>query len=543
MKMENTRRFVPNFSNIAFTENGAVSYASTGKAISDQFGKAANYRGRDIDAVFTEQAALWAENNLQALRFPFYLRLVTRKVKVNNDNVTEKVQKGQGVRDESFKRLLWLAINQPDAFYKNIWVLPLVGSWKDIWTLLHYDIELKTNAINHSIIFDLINEGLKCKTHSELIKKFMPRIKTHSKCHTDRANILNELAREYANYNKLSYKEYNKLKTSGTAHDFQKLICSGRYADINWNLIPGRALNMLASEKFLQKHDLEKGYTDWVMAQPTVKYTGYVYELGSEVIKSTYPSYWGRKTNDMPIYKKLTYDKQFEELVKKAIEDGNILGNVWCALDTSGSMTSRVVGDISAFDICVSLGVFFSTINTGAFHKNVIMFDNKSTVMQLKGGFCDMIRQIVTSNTAWGGTNFQSVIDEIVSIRKQNPDIPLEDYPQTLLIVSDMQFNPVDGNRETNYEAMKRKLYEVFPKDFVDSMKFIWWQVTGRTSDVPATLENNGCYFLSGFDGSVVTLLLGGELAEIEKTEKRTPTMEELIGVALGQEILSYVNV
>ena len=275
--------FVPDFANIAVTENGAISYATTGKAIVDQFGKAANYRGRDINAVFKEQEALWMENKELALRFPFYLRMVTRKVKVNADNTTEKVQKGQGVRDESFKRLLWLATNQPDTFYKNIWVLPLVGSWKDLWTLMYYDVILKTNVINHEVIFDLINQGLKCNAHTELIKKFMPRIKTNSKCTTDWTQITNSLAREFANYNGLSYKDYNKLKTSGTAHDFQKLICSGRFSDINWNLIPGRALSRLASQKFLTKHELEKNYTDWVIAQPTVKYTGYVYELAKEL--------------------------------------------------------------------------------------------------------------------------------------------------------------------------------------------------------------------------------------------------------------------
>jgi hypothetical protein len=91
--------------------------------------------------------------------------MITRKVKVNESSVTEKVQKGQGARDESFKRLLWFAVHQPDLFYKNIWALPLVGSWKDIWTIMFYDMVLGTNAIEHSIMFDLINEGLKCKSH------------------------------------------------------------------------------------------------------------------------------------------------------------------------------------------------------------------------------------------------------------------------------------------------------------------------------------------------------------------------------------------
>lgn len=531
-------KFEYNFDNFELTENGAVSYKTTGSALADQFGKAANYRGRSIDDVFKDQEALWFESPELAVRFPFYLRMITRKVKVNNENVTEKVQKGQGVRDESFKRLLWIAAKQPDIFYKNIWVLPMVGSWKDLWTLMFYDITLKTNVIEREVIFDLINQGLKCSAHSELIKKFMPRIKTNSKCTTDWTQITNTLAREYANYNGLSYKDYNKLKTSGTAHDFQKLICSGRFKDINWNLIPGRALSKIASEKFLTKHELEKNYTDWVISQPTVKFTGYVYELAKEVISGG----WSPRAAKMPLFKKITIDKQFDELVKKATEDGNILGNVWCALDTSGSMTSTVVGDISAFDICISLGVFFSTINTGAFHKNVIMFDNHSRVKQLKGGFCDMITDILKSNTAWGSTNFASIVEEIVRIRTQHPEIPLEDYPKKLLVVSDMQFNPVGGNAKTNYEHMKDELYKVFPKEFVDDMSFIWWQVTGRTNDVPAEI-GPGQIFLSGFDPSILSLLLGVEAKEIEKEKGRPITSEEAIQLALTQEILSYIVV
>lgn len=538
--MTEKKIFVPSFDNIAFTENGAVSYKTTGAAIADQFGKAANYRGRDINAVFKEQEALWLENHENAVRFPFYLRLVTRKVKVNGENVTDKVQKGQGVRDESFKRLLWLAEFQPDTFYKNIWALPLVGSWKDVWTLLFYDITIGHNVIDHTIIFDLINEGLKCGTHTELIKKFLPRIETRSKCKTDWRSIRNDLAREFANYNKLSYKDYNRLKTSGKAHDFQKLICSGRFKDINWNLIPGRALSKLASQKFLTKHELEKGYIDWVKAQPTVKFTGYVYELMKEISTN---NGWSTSVKNLPLFKKITVDKQFDELIKKAEADGKITDNVWCALDTSGSMGIQVIPGTSAFDICVSLGVFFATLNRGAFYKNVIMFDTVSHVKQLPDvGFCDMVANIYNSATAWGSTNFQSVVDEIVRIRKDNPKIPLEDYPTTLLVVSDMQFNPVNGNTATNYIEMKKKLYEVFPQEFVDNMKFIWWQVTGRTKDVPAEI-GTGQIFLSGFDGSVVSLMLGGEAKEIEKEKGRPITTEEAIGIALNQEILSYITV
>ena len=87
---------------------------------------------------------------------------------------------------------------------------------------------------------------------------------------------------------------------------------------------------------------------------------------------------------------------------------------------------------------------------------------------------------------------------------------------------------------------MKRKLREVFPTEFVDSMKFIWWNVTSRNNDYPTRLEDGGCYVLSGFDGSVVNLILQKD--EKEKTAKTPKTMEELIEAALTQEILLQVK-
>lgn len=523
---------------VVYTENGALSNKTTGSVMTDQFGKAGNYRGRSITEVFKDQKELWDEDSENALRFPFYLRMITRKTKVNSKNITDKVQKGQGARDESFKRLLWIASFQPDSFYKNIWLLPIIGSWKDIWTLLYYDVIYDVNVLKRDVMFELINQGLLSDIHVNLVKKFMPRIKTNSKCKTSWTNLTNKFAKEFANYNKMSYVDYNHLKTSGTAHDFQKIICSRRYEDLEWSKIPGRALNLLISGNFIKNHNLERNYTEWVLKQPTAKFTGYVYELAKQVRKQMQ-----LKDGELniPLYKKVTFDKQFDELINKAKEDEKITGNVWCALDTSGSMSSLVVGDITAYDICVSLGVFFSTLNEGAFHKNVIMFNNVSKVKQLKGSFSDMLLDIRTSETAWGGTNFQSVVDEIVRIRKNNPNIPLEDYPKTLLVVSDMQFNDT-GMGNTNYEYAKNKLKEVFPEDWVNDFKFIWWDCISRCKDFPATLDDSGCYVLSGFDGSIISMICGENVEANENVNKITLSMDDVISSALNQEILNYVK-
>lgn len=544
-----------NFKSTTFTENGAVTNVSTGSLIVDQFGKAGNFRGRPIAEVFDDQAKIWAENPEAAMRFPFYLRMITRKVKVNADNETDKVQSGQGARDESFKRLLWIAQEQPEAFYNNIWALPLVGSWKDLWTLMFYDVKENIKCLNQKAIFEVIAQGLLCDTHVDLIKKYMPRIKSYSKCKTEWTTVTNELAKAFAAQMGITYKEYNKMKSSGKAHDFQKLICSRNYKELNWNHIPGRALNLLVSSKFLSNHGLKDNYTKWIMEQPVAKFTGYVFELAKRLreARGSRSYYYSRSTN-IPMELKHTLDAQFKGLVDKARADGKITENVWCCLDTSGSMNQPVKGlkDIYCSDVATSLALFFADLNTGPFHNKVIMFDNVSTPYDMKGeSFCDRIMSLPA--VGCGGTNFQSAVDEIIKIRKAHPEIPLEQYPTTILVVSDMQFNPVSRGyyggsirkQETNYEYSVKSLKKVFPSDFVDNMKFIWWDCASRygNTDFEGTIDDGGCYFFSGFDGSIISMLMNDDTVVDEQTgEVRKPTAEELVMKALSQEILNYIK-
>ena len=545
-----------NFKSTTFTENGAVTNVSTGSLIVDQFGKAGNFRGRPIAEVFDDQAKIWAENPEAAMRFPFYLRMITRKVKVNADHETDKVQSGQGARDESFKRLLWIAQEQPEAFYNNIWALPLVGSWKDLWTLMFYDIKENIKCLNQKAIFEVIAQGLLCDTHVDLIKKYMPRIKSYSKCKTEWTTVTNELAKAFAAQMGITYKEYNKMKSSGKAHDFQKLICSRNYKDLNWNHIPGRALNLLVSSKFLSNHGLKDNYTKWIMEQPVAKFTGYVFELAKRLreARGSRSYYYSRSTN-IPIELKHTLDAQFKGLVDKARADGKITENVWCCLDTSGSMNQPVKGlkDIYCSDVATSLALFFADLNTGPFHNKVIMFDNVSTPYDMKGeSFCDRIMNL--PSVGCGGTNFQSAVDEIIKIRKAHPEIPLEQYPTTILVVSDMQFNPSNRGyyggsirkQETNYEYSVNSLKKVFPSDFVDNMKFIWWDCVSRygNTDYEGDAITSGCTFFSGFDGSIISMLLGEDKVIDENTGKaRNLTAEEIVAKALSQEILNYIKV
>lgn len=531
----------------ARTENGAVAIASTGSVLVDQFGKASALRGRALKEVFADQAKIAREDAAAALRFVFYNRLVTRKTNLLGDQPTstEKVQKGQGQRDESFKRFLWYAKNQPDTFYNNLWLMPTVGSFRDIWDILLLADEGGI-ALNLDRVFETY---LALAQYSDLAKKYMPSIQSNPSCVTERARLRNKYAKRFMKYLEISAAEYRALKSSGTAHEWQKAISRRELSNINFGRIPGKALFLLSKGKFLANQHLEDVYMKWLDTQPTAKFTGYAYELLKAYQEKAYAA---------PKQFVKTINKQFDGLIATAKQDqGGIKGNVWCALDTSGSMGSSVSGqaNLSAMDVAKSLAIYFATLNEGAFHKSIINFGNKSHVHQLSGEFTDMVSQLPSS---WGGTNFQSVIDEIIRIRHARPEVPLSDFPQAVIVVSDMQFNPSgtgvysDTRRSngvysvqelSNHEAAVAKLHQVFPREFVAGFKFIWWDVTGRvTSNQPSGLDDQGTYMFSGFDGSVITLLLGGDPVVVNGVVKANPSMEEMVQAALNQEVLTYAT-
>ena len=533
--------------NGARTENGAISYSTIGTALLDQFGKAGAYRGRDISDVWSEQQRLWAEDPENALKFPFYLRMITRQTNIVGGGKTEKVQKGQGAKDESFKRLLWIAKYHPEEFYHNLWVLPIVGSWKDLWVLLSSD--GASDYLDTKKFFAVMAEGINDDNHRDLVKKYLPRIRSDKKCTTDWAKRTNALAKEFANFAGWSYKDYREFKSTGKAHEFQTFICKGLYKDINWNAVPGKALLSLVSGKFLKNHNLTDEYIKWLKTQPVAKFNGYPFELGRKVRSYKY--------GGPDLATEITINKQFDGLIATAKKDGRpIEGNVLCGLDTSGSMTWTTLDNAGTmpYDVCLSLGIYFSELNEGAFHNVVADFNDKCTLRTLSGTFTDKWDYLQKNCTGWGSTNFQGLVDLIVETRRKDPTIPIEDFPQTLLVVSDMQFNPAsrwEGVRaskdveNTNYQMAIKKLSEVFPKEFVDNFKIIWWYCANRhTSDFPSTMDNAGTYMVSGFDGAIISFLLGGDMPEKvdESGKKVAPTMEDIINAAFAQEALALVT-
>lgn len=513
----------------ARTWNGAVSNSTTGfekySTCLDYFFKAGTCSKREQSVVDTDMGRIFDDDTVAALKIVFGTRLITRK-----PNDLEDVQTGYGRRDEFYKSVVWLHHHKPDLLYKNLHLIPIFGSWKDFLQ------EPLIDVLNREKVYELFAENL----NDNLLLKYLPQVtrsKKNVRSERDKKRVI--WAKGFCVHLNISPKEYRRMKSTGAAHVWQRQMGRGEWDAINFNGIPGKAMLQHTSLKgkdkmtVFERHGQVERLKEWVSKQKTVKFTGYPYELLKAVYKN--PTFIQR----------LIYDKQFEHLLENMKKHS--LGNVLACLDISGSMSAPVTSDgTSAYDICISMGICFSALNVGYFKDVVCAFSDRPIVSKLKGGFCDRVDFIRNDSeiqsVGWGSTNFQGVINLLCEIKRNDDDIPASEFPQTILVISDMQFNAT-GSAETNYEAARRKLKAVG----LDDMRIIWWCVNGKTSDFPSVMSDKGVYMMGGFDPNTLRALMGlntkdKQTKDFDAVEKKEETPLDGMMNFLSQPIFDLLQ-
>ena len=524
--------------------NGALKLTSTGDPFVDQFGLISQYRQlRPYSSISKDMQELWNIDPMYTLKLLFYIRLITRKVKFSNGTETSKVQKGAGLRHEAFMRMLWLAVNHSDVFYKNLPLFITIGSWKDIIQLMSYDLQYHgwdNRVLDFNKISDFILAGLENPNTCNLVKKFLPTIKAKSKCRTLESQADTIIGKflthklfdggEFSpKLHSKNYHLYRKLKSSGTAHEWQQMISRSQF-NIDFSKVHGRALALLVSGNYLKNHNLEKDYENWIKKQPVAKFTGFVYEL-----------FKGLNLNS-PLYKKYTIDKQFENLIQTA-KEGSSESSFIVARDTSGSMSSNVKGlNISSNDVAKSIALYFSYLLKGKFANSYIEFDRKTELKYWEGN-SPSDKYLRNTSCAYGNTNFLSIATLFIEIYKHTP---IEKFPTGLIAISDGEFDSYGKDKcKTTFQLFKDRLLKAgFPKDYVDNFKIVLWDIPndfyGNEEIRPkfeSYADTPNFFYMGGFDPAGITFLLGGE---VNKSIPKTP--RELFETAMNQEIMDYIQ-
>lgn len=533
--------------------NGALKYSTSGDAFVDNFALIANFKApRDYAEVSKDMYKLWSINPKKCLQLAVYIRLITRETQIAlpGETVTLDVQRGQGLKNEGIMRMLWLAIHHKPTFMANMPYFIAAGSWKDVFEMMSLDLQYhgwKGRKLDWNFMRNTILSGLANPNTSELVKKYLPTIRSVKECKTVESQARTIIGQYLASciYGKKKSKEkesdsraaqrkYRRIKRSGTAHKWQQLISQKNLLELDFNTIHGRALSLLVGSKFLKNHGLIEKYQKWIASKPVAKYTGYVFEL-FQPLGNSY------RINRLPEYQEMTINKQFDGLVETGKQNLRPDNKLLVVRDISSSMTSCGRGtNMSAYAIAKSMALYFSAMFDGPFKDAYATFSDTCKLCKWQGKTA-IEKWANDTDSNFGSTNFQAVAEMLVKIRK---NVPESEFPTGVLCISDGDFNWC-GVNESNFNKFRKTLLSGgFSKDFVENFKLILWDIpnsyygnsTRAKFEDFADAPNN--FYISGYDPAAVAFIMGTEQRQV--TPKNA---SELFIAAMDQDLLNRLTI
>ena len=447
--------FIQSLLNTTTTLNGAASNASSLSKSLDLFSL-----GASCDNTFKEKLILEAliSNPTEAIKVVFYLR---------------DCRGGQGNKDSLriLNKIILDKLSSYDDFmagyYKLLPYIPEIGSWKDVYQLYGQ------NAILDALILDLVHTNI----HNGLVCKWFPR---QSQFHKD-----------FATYTEQSIGAVRRAVAYNTKV-VESVMCSGQWHNINYSQVPSVAF---------------KKYTKAFKRNDSSRFEDFLNQANAGEVKVNssvlYPHDIVRSARyGSPIERKAA-DAQWLNLPNYMTTPMNILP----IIDVSGSMSCSVPGtSVSAMDISIGLGLYFSEHNHGEYKDIWINFSDKPKVQNLSGSSLSQ-RLLHMDTRDWSmSTNIQAVFNLIIKTSSNTP----ANCPKVLLIISDMEFNSC-GSNTTNYELAKQK----FSAAGMEVPLIIFWRVNCLTPQQPVTMHDTNTMLINGFSPAIMKLICEMNIAEL----------------------------
>ena len=440
----------------ALTENAMVTHSTSGSKVMDLFFSMGGSRQMDEIAILRLLSGAFVEDALLTAKAMFY----------NRD-----IRGGQGER-RSFRLMFrWLCDNQPEIAIKNLNNVPFYGRWDDLFA-----------AVNTPVMAD----ALDCiagalKAGDKLCAKWMPR---EGKSRGKDARVLRE-------YLGLTPKQYRKL-LAGNTQVVENFMCQREWGQIDYNHIPS-----VASNKYRHafgRHDFDR-YSAWLesLSKP---------ESGNKIHADAIFPHTIVKGYISDSYRSdirgvdATLEAQWKALPDYVPDGASFIP----VCDLSGSMQGE--------PMCVSasLGIYLSERNKGPFKDAFITFSRIPKLQTLSGSLRNRLEQMDLTAIA-ENTDLERVFKLILSKATESSVLP-EDMPQTILIISDMQFDECMERPNNTAMDMIKRMYE---EHFYTVPNVVFWNVR-TSSGFPVKITENGTALVSGFSPSIMKNLLTGEM-------------------------------
>jgi hypothetical protein len=460
----------------ARTTNGMRARQSTANACVDLFFKIGASRGKDITKDFV---AAYVENREIALRIAQWVR---------------DVRGGAGER-EIFRQILkYLDKHHPTDAALLLMKVPEIGRWDDIFVV--------ENKENKYKAFAMLGDALRAK--NGLAAKWTPR--------------KGDLAVEIRNFFGMSPKFYRKSLVELTKVVEQDM-CAKNWDTINFSHVPSLAHSRYKKAFFRNTQEYAK-YVAELTKDPKDRTVQVKINAGAVYPYDVLKGVIGTYRSNFNATELGAMQAQWDAM-ENFVGDANVLPLV----DVSGSMSCRAGGAKSnsattCMDVAVSLGLYIADKNKGKFKDTFLTFSSSPELLHLKGNIVQKCQQMVSSN--WGmSTDLVKAMEKILSTAK-NGNVPQEEMPEMLLIMSDMQFNQCARFDDSAMQMIARK----FEAAGYELPKIVFWNLNAA-DNVPVKYDASNVALISGFSPQIMVSVLGGD------TEKFTPEaiMMKAIGV------------
>lgn len=438
------------------TSNGMKAFASSDSKVLDLFGRIGSARQIDMTTPFL--AALAEDENL-AVRVLMWAR---------------DIRGGAGERN-TFRKLIQVLEKQNAALAGKIMVkIPMIGRVDDLFA--YKEPKNRKDALEFYAKGLLAGDGL--------FHKWAPREKSAKKV----------VAKELMQVLEMTPREYRQFLSSNT-NVVETQMCAKDWNSINFSHVPS-----LAAARY------QKAFAK----NASVKYAEYIREL-QKPQEQRDPKV---KINASAVY---PYD------VVKSLQKGNsaVADAQWEALpdfvgeskilplvDVSGSMGCRIAGDLTAMDVAISLGLYLSSKTSSDFKDMFVTFTDQARIEVLKGNLSQKYAQMRRSE--WGyNTNLHAAFDNILKVATSGKVAP-ENMPETLLILSDMQFDSCVRYDDNAIEMIKRK----YSKAGYKVPNIVFWQLNAGVTNTPVKTNSKGVVLVSGFSPAIMATVLGADPEE-----------------------------
>ena len=166
-----------------------------------------------------------------------------------------------------------------------------------------------------------------------------------------------------------------------------------------------------------------------------------------------------------------------------ALENNTDDRNALCVIDGSGSMYWG--GNPLPISVAVSLGMYFAERNKGAFRNHFITFSHTPKLVEINGA--DLVEKVeyCMSYNEVADTNIQKVFELVLDAAVRNY-LPQSELPETLYIITDMEFNYCTRGADiTNFEYAR----ELYGRYGYKLPQLVFWNVQSRNEQQPVKYE------------------------------------------------------